>query len=439
MQTSTIQEDSGSKGKLGFILVLVYLLIDYGRPMDDISFLKAAYPGAAIIVLLILACLTSGRPPLFKGKQTKVTWLFIFLLAAYVPIAVNNHWAYMSTITVLKFMPFFIAVILFVNSFDRLKKLFGFWVLLMFYLAIRGIINKGIGGSSFLGDENDFSLLMNMMIPFGISFALYERNFRKKIYYLTASVLAIMSVLASFSRGGFVGLVAVVVCFWLFSPRKVLALAFVGLFGVVVYFTASEKYWARIETATATNEGTAKERLDSWKAGWEMFKDHPLGVGGGNFPVLFHDYQPGGMRKNMWGRAAHSLYFTLLPELGIFGAIIYGMLLFYNLKDIFWLKKVKAEGDDELRFAHYLGLAFLASLMGYFTSGTFLSVLYYPHYFYVTAMIVASRNFYKTKLTPVLVSASGDASSGDDDRRFNGRLHWDTRKMIYSKRGGIPD
>jgi probable O-glycosylation ligase (exosortase A-associated) len=422
MQINKTQEDSGSKGQVGFVLVLVYLLFEYGRPMDDLTFLRAIYPGAVIIVLLILACLSTGKPPVFTGRQTKVMWLFIFLLAVFVPIAVNNHWAYLVMITVLKYMPFFIAVILFVNTFDRLRKLFGFWVLLMLYLAIRGIINKGIGGSNFLGDENDFSLLMNMMIPFGISFALYERNLRKRIYYLAASGLAVASVLASFSRGGFLGLVAVVICFWLFSPRKVLALAFVALFCGVVYFTASEKYWTRIETSTATNEGTAKQRLDSWEAGWAMFKDHPLGVGGANFGFLFPLYQPESMRKNMWGRAAHSLYFTLLPELGIFGVLIYGLLLFYNLRDIVWLKRWNAEGDDETRFAHYLGLAFLASLMGYFTSGTFLSVLYYPHYFYMTGMIVASRRFYETKQARSLVPAPSDGPSGSANGRSDARL-----------------
>jgi hypothetical protein len=48
-------------------------------------------------------------------------------------------------------------------------------------------------------------------------------------------------------------------------------------------------------------------------------------------------------------------------------------------------------GSDDYRFAYFLSLAFMASLAGFFASGTFLSVLYYPHYWYLTAMIAATR------------------------------------------------
>ena len=47
--------------------------------------------------------------------------------------------------------------------------------------------------------------------------------------------------------------------------------------------------------------------------------------------------------------------------------------------------------DSDKKFINYLALAFLASLAGYFSSGTFLSVLYYSHYWYLTAVLIATR------------------------------------------------
>ena len=38
-----------------------------------------------------------------------------------------------------------------------------------------------------------------------------------------------------------------------------------------------------------------------------------------------------------------------------------------------------------------LGMAFISSLAGFFASASFLSVLYYPHYFYVTALIITAK------------------------------------------------
>ncbi|MHB8481156.1 MAG: O-antigen ligase family protein [Nitrospiria bacterium] len=336
--------------------------------------------------------------PFTGGTQTRMIWLFILLLAIYIPFATNNYFAYQQARTILEYMPFFLSAILYINSFERLRRFFYFWMLLTIYIAINGILHRGVGGSSFLSDENDFSLLMNMMFPFGFFLFLYEKDIKKKLIYLTAVILPVISVVASFSRGGFVGLISVFTTIWIFSKQKIRTLVIIALAAIAIYAFSDQQYWTRIETSTKTNEGTAKERIDSWKAAWEMFKDYPLGVGGSNFPVHFQEYQGEKFRKGMWGRAAHSLWFTLLSELGIFGVIIYSLLLFYNLKDLFWLKQFNIHVDDDLRYASYLSMAFFASLVGYFSSGTFLSVLYYPHYFYMTAMIIAARKISEERI-----------------------------------------
>lgn len=380
-----------------FFLTVIYLIIEYGRPMDTIHGLGLLRPGMIVTILLALSWILRGNIAQAKSRQTRMIALFIILLTVHIPFASNNRYAYNQTIGILLYMPFFFSAIIYINSFERLKKFFNIWILLMVYIAIKGILGKGVGGSSFLADENDFSLLMNMMLPFGYFLFMYEKEFKKKMLYLASSILAVVSVVASFSRGGFVGLLVVLLVIWLFSPKKILALILVGMLSVVLYYAADQKYWDRMNTISKTDEGTAKQRLDSWTAGWNMFKDNPLGVGGMNFLVRFPEYQPETMTRGMYGRAAHSLWFTLLPELGIFGVLIYGLLLFYNLRDINWLRKFKKEKDDDIRYAYYLSLSFIASFAGYFVSGTFLSVLYYPHYFYITAMIVVTKKLVEQK------------------------------------------
>ena len=384
-----------------FFLTVIYLIIEYGRPMDTIPILGLLRPGMIVSILLALSWILRGNIAEAKSRQTMMMVLFIFLLAVYIPFARNNFFAYKQTNAVLLYMPFFLSAIIYINSFERLKKFFNIWIFLMIYLSIKGILGKGIGGSSFLSDENDFSLLMNMMLPFGYFLFMYENDFKMKIFYLSSSLLAVVSVVASSSRGGFVGLLVVLLIIWLFSPKKVTALILVGLLSMVLYYSADQKYWNEMSTVTDTEESTAKQRFDSWTAGWNMFKDNPLGVGGSNFLVRFPEYQPESMQRGMWGRAAHSLWFTLLPELGIFGVLIYGLLLFYNLRDINWLRKFKKEKDDDIRYAYYLSLSFIASFAAYFASGTFLSVLYYPHYFYMTAIIVAAKNLVEQKKTMI--------------------------------------
>ena len=146
-----------------------------------------------------------------------------------------------------------------------------------------------------------------------------------------------------------------------------------------------------MSTATDAEDGTGRARVESWGAGWRMFLDNPLGVGGNNFQVRFPEYQTDYFKRGMWGRVAHSLWFTLLPELGIPGVLVYGLLLFFNLRDSVRLRAIgRTIGGDDGALVAALGSAFLASFAGFFASGTFLSVLYYPHYWYLTGFIVAT-------------------------------------------------
>lgn len=95
----------------------------------------------------------------------------------------------------------------------------------------------------------------------------------------------------------------------------------------------------------------------------------------------------------MWGRVAHSLWFTVLAELGVFGVIIYGNLLFKNISDVNYIRKrtKKRLTTDEITINAF-NTAYFASLAGFFVSATFLSVLYYSHYWYLTAVIIATAN-----------------------------------------------
>ena len=70
--------------------------------------------------------------------------------------------------------------------------------------------------------------------------------------------------------------------------------------------------------------------------------------------------------------------------------MIYFRLLFYNLRDSWALSSKRKDLSDDERYLSAMGIAFLASMAGYFSAGSFISVLYYPHYWYVTAIIVAA-------------------------------------------------
>jgi putative inorganic carbon (hco3(-)) transporter len=385
-----------------FYMVILYLLLDYARLHELLNF-GFAKPLMIITLLLIVMILHSGRLFDQKNNQIKLIFLFIFLLFTYIPFAINNFIAYIVAKSMFLYAPFIISTMICINVINRLKKILFFCILIAAYVSIYSLTHKGLGPGNYFLDENDLSLYINMWIPFYYYLFIVEKSRIIKALCAASMVLGLMAIVVSFSRGGFVGLVAEFCVIWGLSKRKLLCLILIAFIFIVGILNTDEKYKAEMETITDLSESTAAERIESWKSALNMFLDNPLGVGGGNFMVRFAEYQTNYFSRGMWGRAAHSLWFTLIPELGIGGILIFSILLFYNIRDILFLKNVSSENqNDDLVYLNYVGKAFLASMVGFFASATFLSVLYYAHYWYMTGFIVASVNIAnQTKATMI--------------------------------------
>jgi hypothetical protein len=374
-----------------FFFTLLFLVVDYGRPQD---YLPIGSLRPAMLVILVLTIYLVSRKGFIRSdsKQTRMIWYFLLLLAIFVPFARNNYWAYQATTNMLAYMPFILSTVILVNTVKRLRIIITVYIVLMIYISYYSLTHGGKGSGNYFMDENDVSLYINMWLPFCFFLFLYEKDKFKKLFYLLGVVVGLAAVVVSFSRGGFVGLVSVAVVIWLFSPKKMLSLTLIIIAALILYFSTSEEYKQEMSTVTDTDSGTASDRMKSWATAWDMFIDNPFGVGGNNFAARFSEYQGDRFKRGMWGRVAHSLWFTLIPELGIIGIFIYFRLLYYNLKDIFVVKKMQAGNDLDHKYLYALSLAMLASLAGYFASATFISVLYYPHYWYMTGLIVALAN-----------------------------------------------
>jgi len=394
------QNNNLSISRIWYVIAILYLIFDYGRPQDiiPIGFIRPS-----MIITIILAGYIIFNNGLVKSycKQTQLIWFIIILLALYIPFAQNNFLAYLTTRNMVLFMPFILSIILCINSLDRLKTLSFVSVCILIYASFYSFFNQGKGSGGYFIDENDLSLYINCWFPFCYFLFIIEKKMINKLIYGIGIILGIIAIIVSLSRGGFIGLVSILIFIWLISPRKIYSLIIVSVCIIFVLNFSTKDYWSEMSTITDISSGTVNERLQSWNAAWNMFLHNPLGVGGNNFQVRFPEYQPSGMSRNMWGRAAHSLWFTLLSELGIIGVIIYLNLLFTNIKQLVKMKNatrkyIKIRGD--LKYLHYFSLACLASIVGFLTSGTFLSVLYYPHYWYLTSFIVSANNIYEKSI-----------------------------------------
>ncbi len=389
---------------LPFYLLLFSLVLEFGRPQESIPGLGSIHLPAIITILLGLSIIFSTRLRL-SDSQTRLFVLLLALMVLHVPIAVNNYYAFHTARGMLITFVTYLGIISFVNSFRMFKALINIWLGIHVYLAIIGIMKGGLGIGGFLGDENDFCLTLNMVIPFAFFMAISETNKAKKTIYIGLTLLFLFVNMLTLSRGGFVGLVAVGIYCWLKSPKKVLSAVFIAMLVLFMSQYATDKYWGEIRSIQeeGASKGTGEERVYEWKVGWKMFLDNPiLGVGQGNFPWQFGKYEKasgfydGLHGKSRAGRAAHSLYFTLLPELGIIGTLLFAGMLYYTYRDIRLISRLRMmkpirplERETDRMF--YLSRALECGIIGFLVSGTFISVLYYPNFWMLMGFTVALR------------------------------------------------
>lgn len=393
-----------------FYIVALYLFLEFGRPQNLVPGLGSLRLPALTIVIIIISLLYTGRLNL-KDKQTRIFMLILSLMILHGPIAINNYWAFWVFYGMAINFIAYLGISTFVDNEYKYDKFVNIYLYIFIYLSFYNFINLGRGVGGFLGDENDFCMVINMVFPFALYRVFTARNTSGKIYYISLSALFILANITTLSRGGFLGLAAVVGYCGVRSKNKMALGAILVLLVMFVLAFAPESYWDEVRSIfgeSGNPYGTGAQRLYAWKLGWNMFLDNPiLGVGQGNYPwhVVDVENQLGvqWIQRSLGGRVAHSLYFTLLPELGLIGVILYGLLIRNFFKDVKYIKTISASYGNVLssfdsRNQLNNTLAFEASMIGFLVSSIFISTLYYPSLYILCAMLLAYKKILQTRV-----------------------------------------
>ena len=124
-----------------------------------------------------------------------------------------------------------------------------------FILSGGGHILSGMGGHT-LGDRNDLSVAIILMIPLLVYLAHTTKQKIIKLSLFAMIILSVTAVLGSGSRGGFIGVSIVAAYFWINSNHKIISLALLLILGVVTIGFMPDSWHDRmstIESAIAFN------------------------------------------------------------------------------------------------------------------------------------------------------------------------------------------
>jgi putative inorganic carbon (HCO3(-)) transporter len=407
-----------------FYGLMVYSWLAFMRPQDmawGISRVSplSQYVAIAMILGLVLAV---GRERLLTFKPQTVLlillagWITLSTVLAVVPEMskeiYGNYWkAILMTVLITGL----------VRDRNRLR-----WLLLLIAFSIgflgakRGLYGLVRGGArfddgpgGFMSDNNSFALALNMILPLLVGFAIVEKQKIIRVAAAVAAALCMLSILFTFSRGGFLTLVLVGgLLVWRSRQRFLVgALLAVGLSGFLLFSSAdlTQQYVERASSISDYEEdGSAQGRITAWTASWRVFLDYPwTGVGPNNLAAVYARYAPGTDRF----RVAHNAYFQLLAEcglpalllfLGALGASMWRLQRLRNLTSIPWVE-VQAR-------------MFQISIAAYMLGSMFLNTAYSELIYYLMGLSVG--------LEVVATSAADEATSPATELSSNDVPWW---------------
>jgi len=254
-----------------------------------------------------------------------------------------------------------------------------------FFAARHGGARFDFGPGGMMKDNNDFALAMNMALPLLVGIALVAK---KRAMQIAAGAMAfgcLLTVVFTFSRGGFLTLSVVGFILLLRSKRPVLGSAVIVLGITAFFFMSSEaiqtEYVDRIVSIGAyTEDSSAMSRLESWRLSWQVFLNYPvLGVGPENLVAVFRRYAADPTDFHV----AHNSYLQFLAETGAPGLLLFLTILAASLLQ---LQRLRRRGPPWA--VTYAGMIQI-SLIAFLTGGMFLNRAYFDLVYYVVAMSIA--------------------------------------------------
>ena len=209
-------------------------------------------------------------------------------------------------------------------------------------------------------DPNLFAGYLVLLVPLALGAGIAMRWRWGPLLSGLAMLLLGAALVATLSRGGWLGFVAGIATMVIMLPGRrrvvlgvaggVLAVMLIGLAGPVA---------ARLGTgAGASPFQTFIDRIPIWQAAWTMFSGHPIfGIGVNNFGNFI-----GGINPSLDVNQAHDLFLNIATERGLLGFLTFLFVLGSVFVMLFRTRRLIANRRDAVLLAAITGsiVAFLA-------------------------------------------------------------------------------
>lgn len=397
--------------------VLMWVWIAYFNPHRFTFGYMYDFPIAAAVAVPTMAGLLLNRRfnrPLLVRENLLLIALWLWFCIVYVNASHEPFFAgHMADakyelVRISKILLMTFVIMLVTNSEKRLKWLFLVTSFSFGALALKGaIFGAATGGQfrvfgppdTFIAENNAFGLALNMSLPFFYFLGRTEKNTLLRRALNIGFVAALICILLTYSRGGLLGLTAVLAFLaWRSKYRTLGAILLVTCTLVVVSF-APPQWVQRMETLRQEGvDMSAQQRLVSWGTTWNFVQDFPL-MGGSFYALpdvaIFQKYQTRPLPGGHLSSGPHSIYFQVLGEQGFIGFAIYFGLVACCLLTL-WRLRRRTISIPQLQWISVYADIMTGSILGFLVSGAFLGFADFDLYYQVVASVcVLKVMFYR--------------------------------------------
>lgn len=384
-------------------------------------------PGALSIITIILVIGLLSRPWLKQMKFMVTLMIFesirgVLGFRIIEDLVKNDAWQLtIWTTLAAQIFGFVFPIVFCFSNGVQLRKLMKLMLFIGLSLGIWSFTHVGFGPGGYLGDENDNCFALVSLLPIPFAYFPFIRNYFGKLFCVGVGLTITLGAAATNSRGGFIGLFLVILFQFFLSRKKVRWVLSAAVLAIAAVPFIPKKYWDEIysiKSEASAGGGTMNERMETWTYVTRMWLNPRytlIGTGLENTPWTVKDYEDadsGITKKSLSGRAAHSMYFQVLGDLGLWGIYIIGGIIYFSIKQLRLVrseyKKISSllysEGLRgsvekvgsliqplflEIKFIDALASAILCSWLGALGAGVGVSVVYYPIIWFLSALSMA--------------------------------------------------
>ena len=408
-----------------FKALLAFTFVLFVRPQDTLPFLEpfhlADMTGAFAAFSLIAGRLGRGAPVSRITPELLAVLTLGGVMLATAPFSIWPGGAVgVFTDLFVKVIVVFVLMVNTITTRQRFERLVNVVVLGTSYIAVRAVIDYGRGvnmveGSrvqgtgGLFGNPNDMALNMIAFLPLAVMLALGQARRALRFIAFIGIPAITAAVIFSKSRGGTVGLIAMllVLVYQVGRLRPIVAaLVIAAFFAAVPMLPAS--FTSRMSSIFNADEdptGSREARKTLLREGYQAFLDNPtVGLGAGQF----QNYRTA--EREAPFRETHNAVLQVAAELGVGGLITFIIVIASGfaaaVKTGRALRRVRRrrrirEPDQARARREPLELyaaALVASLSGWLVAAMFASVAYYWTLYLVLALAIALRDITQREL-----------------------------------------